>query len=276
MKKFALFEESDLKHYSFVNNLKQIHRQTTDLLKLGDEKLSELAEKGDWADDHLSVAAEDLEQVYDWIMDETKLNELNKSTYFSAAAKLYGKGHGERSEKMKDHAKHAGNPYEIMAVNARNKNDYMEKVTKEVDEIVKNILEKDEIVKDFDFPKYCCTYDIESGDGIEAGDGEKLYLRLVFNTQYQKPDKRVSVSGNYEGENVFPVMNRKDAVYVVKQVNAVLDFDIYQKERILKALEEKLPNSKNSKIEKYISDLKNEIAGCKAFKYVPNDIPYKS
>jgi len=58
--------------YMFFSNLQQIQRQCEILMKLDEAEIEEILENGhDWAADHLSVATETIDQVFDFIMNET-------------------------------------------------------------------------------------------------------------------------------------------------------------------------------------------------------------
>ena len=60
-------------NYMFFSNLEQIKRQCDLLLKLDQNMVNELLNNGhDWADDHISSAKENIDQVFDFLMNETK------------------------------------------------------------------------------------------------------------------------------------------------------------------------------------------------------------
>ena len=63
-------------NYMFFSNLKQIKRQCELLLQLDENMVNQLLEQGhDWADDHVSSAKENIDQVFDFMMNETKGHE---------------------------------------------------------------------------------------------------------------------------------------------------------------------------------------------------------
>jgi hypothetical protein len=63
-------------NYMFFSNLKQMKRQCELLLQLDENMVNQLLEQGhDWADDHISSAKENIDQVFDFMMNETKGNE---------------------------------------------------------------------------------------------------------------------------------------------------------------------------------------------------------
>ena len=65
-------------NYMFFSNLEQIHRQTRLLMDLDQQKVNEMLNNGhDWADDHITVAKENISQVFDFMMNEFKSSESN-------------------------------------------------------------------------------------------------------------------------------------------------------------------------------------------------------
>lgn len=60
-------------NYMFFKNLEQIMRQATMLYQMDHNMLDQILQQGhDWADDHVSVAKENMDQVFDFIMNKTK------------------------------------------------------------------------------------------------------------------------------------------------------------------------------------------------------------
>jgi hypothetical protein len=63
-------------NYMFFSNLEQIHRQSKLLMELDEQKVNEILNNGhDWADDHITVAKENISQVFDFMMNEFKGSE---------------------------------------------------------------------------------------------------------------------------------------------------------------------------------------------------------
>ena len=59
--------------YMFFSNLEQIRRQCDILLELDEEEISSILENGhDWAQDHIAEAKNNMDQVFDFLMNETK------------------------------------------------------------------------------------------------------------------------------------------------------------------------------------------------------------
>lgn len=66
-------KEQENDRYMFFSNLEQIHRQTGLLLEMDENELHEILENGhDWAQDHIATAKESIDQVFDFLMNETK------------------------------------------------------------------------------------------------------------------------------------------------------------------------------------------------------------
>ena len=63
--------------YMFFSNLEQIHRQTGLLLEQNKDEIHDILEGGhDWAQDHIATAKESIDQVFDFLMNETKREEM--------------------------------------------------------------------------------------------------------------------------------------------------------------------------------------------------------
>jgi hypothetical protein len=78
-------------NYMFFSNIQQIHRQCEMLLKMDKETLDSIIQNGhDWADDHVSEAKNNMDQVFDFFMNETKkednVNEVKNSSQQAAIA----------------------------------------------------------------------------------------------------------------------------------------------------------------------------------------------
>ena len=73
--------------YMFFGNLQQIQRQSGLMLKMNEEQVNGILESGhDWAQDHIATAKESMDQVFDFLMNETKKEvELDESNIRSHA-----------------------------------------------------------------------------------------------------------------------------------------------------------------------------------------------
>lgn len=88
MKKIVKLTETDLKRlvnrvlqeaehendrYMFFSNLEQIRRQADMLLEMDEDVLHQILENGhDWAQDHVATAKENMDQIFDFFMNEIK------------------------------------------------------------------------------------------------------------------------------------------------------------------------------------------------------------
>lgn len=76
IKKYIKEQEND--RYMFFSNLEQIHRQTGLMLEMDENELHQILENGhDWAQDHIATAKESIDQVFDFLMNETKGDDDN-------------------------------------------------------------------------------------------------------------------------------------------------------------------------------------------------------
>jgi hypothetical protein len=75
-----IVRESDygqIKNYMFFSNLEQMVKQAEQILSLDPMEIEEILSNGhDWADDHITVAKENLDQVFDFLMNETQNNDF--------------------------------------------------------------------------------------------------------------------------------------------------------------------------------------------------------
>jgi hypothetical protein len=75
--------ESDnmgVENYMFISNLEQLKRQSEMLLELDPMIIDQILSDGhDWADDHITVAKENLDQVFDFMMNKTKEPSIMES-----------------------------------------------------------------------------------------------------------------------------------------------------------------------------------------------------
>jgi hypothetical protein len=71
--KRVLSEQQESENYMFFSNLKQIARQCKMLLEMDEEMIDQILQDGhDWADDHVSEAKTNMDQVFDFMMNEKR------------------------------------------------------------------------------------------------------------------------------------------------------------------------------------------------------------
>jgi hypothetical protein len=74
-------ENQSTENYMFFSNLQQIHRQCEMLMKMNPQELDQIIQNGhDWADDHVSEAKNNMDQVFDFFMNETKSKDKENVT----------------------------------------------------------------------------------------------------------------------------------------------------------------------------------------------------
>jgi hypothetical protein len=69
-----VLKEQEVADYMFFSNLQQIKRQCEILLEMDPQQIDDIINEGghDWADDHVTEAKNNMDQVFDFLMNETK------------------------------------------------------------------------------------------------------------------------------------------------------------------------------------------------------------
>ena len=68
-----MINEQESPRYMFFSNLEQMKRQCDILLDMDEEEVSSILENGhDWAQDHIAEAKNNMDQVFDFLMNETE------------------------------------------------------------------------------------------------------------------------------------------------------------------------------------------------------------
>ena len=71
-----VLKEQEESNYMFFSNLEQMKRQCELLLKLDPDVVNDILNNGhDWADDHITESKTNIDQVFDFLMNETKKQE---------------------------------------------------------------------------------------------------------------------------------------------------------------------------------------------------------
>ena len=118
--KKVLKEEQESENYMFFSNLKQIARQCKMLLEMDEEMIDQILQDGhDWADDHVTEAKVNMDQVFDFIMNEKnkmeqyvdyeEMTEGRKKT----GTKLCARGLAAAKGKFKVHPSAYSNGYGV-------------------------------------------------------------------------------------------------------------------------------------------------------------------
>jgi hypothetical protein len=113
-------QDEEQANYMFFSNLKQIARQCKMLLEMDPEMIDQILLDGhDWADDHVTEAKVNMDQVFDFIMNEKRkmdqyvdyedINEGRKKT----GTKLCARGLAAAKGKFKVHPSAYSNGYGV-------------------------------------------------------------------------------------------------------------------------------------------------------------------
>jgi hypothetical protein len=101
-----VLSEQEEANYMFFSNLEQIKRQCEMMLEMDPQKIDEVLQNGhDWADDHISEAKTNIDQVFDFFKNEMSkeytdyedINEGRKKT----GTKLCSRGISSAKSKFK-------------------------------------------------------------------------------------------------------------------------------------------------------------------------------
>lgn len=68
-------EHGETQNYMFFGNLKTIKRLVDEMLEMDESKVDQILKEHDWASDHISVATENLEQVFDFLAGNNSTEE---------------------------------------------------------------------------------------------------------------------------------------------------------------------------------------------------------
>jgi hypothetical protein len=128
--KKILKEESD--RYMFFSNLEQMRRQCDLLLDLERDMVDSILDSGhDWAQDHIAEAKNNLDQVFDFLMNETKKDGMELSMNMDdedmvmsegrkkAGTKLCSRGKSVAKAKFKIYPSAYSNGYAVQVCQGR-------------------------------------------------------------------------------------------------------------------------------------------------------------
>ena len=113
-----VMREQKSPNYMFFSNLEQIKRQADLLLELDPSTIDEILMAGhDWADDHITVAKENMDQVFDFMMNETKSSSMTDDTLSEgqkkSGTKLCARGKAAAKSKFKVYPSAYANGYAV-------------------------------------------------------------------------------------------------------------------------------------------------------------------
>lgn len=124
-----IVKESDygkIKNYMFFSNLEQMIRQAQQLLELDPMDVEELLCNGhDWADDHVTVAKENLSQVFDFMMNESQYMDDDEDMMMEGkkktGTKLCSRGKAAAKAKFKVYPSAYSNGFAVQVCKGRMK-----------------------------------------------------------------------------------------------------------------------------------------------------------
>ena len=104
--KKVLREQSD--RYMFFSNLEQMRRQCDLLLDLERDMVDSILDNGhDWAQDHIAEAKNNLDQVFDFLMNETKRDGMELSMNIDDKDMIMSEGRKKSGTKLCSRGKSA-------------------------------------------------------------------------------------------------------------------------------------------------------------------------
>ena len=123
-----LLKEQKSERYMFFSNLEQMRRQCNMLLDMDQGMIEEILSNGhDWAQDHIAEAKNNMDQVFDFLMNETKKQEVGPTEddmYVmegkkKAGTKLCSRGKAAAKAKFKVYPSAYGNGYGVQVCKGR-------------------------------------------------------------------------------------------------------------------------------------------------------------
>ena len=91
--KQVLREDHESSRYMFFSNLEQMKRQCEILLDMDHNEIESILENGhDWAQDHISEAKNNMDQVFDFIMNETEKDGMEMTMNIGDKEMVMGEG----------------------------------------------------------------------------------------------------------------------------------------------------------------------------------------
>jgi hypothetical protein len=118
VKKVLIEQEVELANYMFFSNLQQMKRQIEMMLDMDPEKINEIIQNGhDWADDHISEAKTNMDQVFDFLKNEMEVEEAEYEDIYEGrkktGTKLCARGLAAAKGKFKVHPSAYSNGYGV-------------------------------------------------------------------------------------------------------------------------------------------------------------------
>ena len=113
-----VLREQENQRYMFFQNLEQMKRQCENLLSMDENQISQILENGhDWAQDHIAEAKNNMDQVFDFLMNEIKggkeMNDMMTEGRKKAGTKLCARGKAAAKSKFKVYPSAYANGYAV-------------------------------------------------------------------------------------------------------------------------------------------------------------------
>lgn len=124
-----VIHEQENDRYMFFSNLKQIKRQCDLLLDMDENMIEDILSNGhDWAQDHVATAKESIDQVFDFLMNETKksgndmsmdMKDMMEEGRKKSGTKLCARGKSAAKAKFKVYPSAYANGYAVQVCKGR-------------------------------------------------------------------------------------------------------------------------------------------------------------
>jgi hypothetical protein len=116
-----VIQEQKTDRYMFFSNLEQIKRQCDLLLEMDEEAIHNVLENGhDWAQDHIATAKESIDQVFDFLMNESKTDyDMMSEGKKKSGTKLCSRGKAAAKAKFKVYPSAYANGYAVQVCKGR-------------------------------------------------------------------------------------------------------------------------------------------------------------
>jgi hypothetical protein len=118
VKKVLNEQEVENANYMFFSNLQQMKRQIEMMLDMDPEEINRIIQNGhDWADDHISEAKTNMDQVFDFLKNEMEYEEAEYENIYEGkkktGTKLCARGLAAAKGKFKVHPSAYSNGYGV-------------------------------------------------------------------------------------------------------------------------------------------------------------------
>jgi hypothetical protein len=118
VKKVLNEQEVENANYMFFSNLQQMKRQIEMMLDMDPEEINRIIQNGhDWADDHISEAKTNMDQVFDFLKNEMEYEEAEYENIYEGkkktGTKLCSRGKSAAKSKFKVYPSAYANGYAV-------------------------------------------------------------------------------------------------------------------------------------------------------------------